>query len=293
MLTNERRRAVGLLPPEHVTDTVERLQPGAGDQRRNQLAVGERQQLVLGPVDHQRRRRDLRQPGGRVVGHHRARLQHHQLDRRRILQRRRAEQRVARRVVAEVRRQVELPAGAHRAVAVAARPALAEPPDRRRRHRHAAGAAGRRAAQRQRAHAPRLREDQLLSHHPAHRDAQHVGAADRERIEQRLDVGGEVGHRERSGDDLLRQAGAAVVGRDHLEVALQRGEKRLAPPDVRAAEAHDQHQRLAAPAADVSEQFGHGRPVALRRRGVIPAGSRSSASPGSGRRRRRRCGRAR
>src|SRR4029077_9129179 len=59
--------APGLLPPEEVPDALEDLQLGAGDQRGDQLAVGDRDHPVLGTVDDQGRRGDLGEPGLDVV----------------------------------------------------------------------------------------------------------------------------------------------------------------------------------------------------------------------------------
>src|SRR5205085_7621663 len=70
---------LGLLPPEEVPDALEDLQLGGGDQRGDQLAVGDRDHLVLGAVDDQGRRGDLGQARLGVVAADRLDLHLHGL----------------------------------------------------------------------------------------------------------------------------------------------------------------------------------------------------------------------
>ena len=67
VLAHQLGGALGPLPPEQVADALEDLEPRAGDELRDQVRVGDGEDLVLGPVDDQRRRLDLAQPRARVV----------------------------------------------------------------------------------------------------------------------------------------------------------------------------------------------------------------------------------
>jgi hypothetical protein len=94
---------------------------------------------------------------------------------------------------------------------------------------------------------------QLLGHHPAHRDAHHVGGPPPERIEQRGGIVGQLGDREGIGLRRRLAHAAVVVGHD-VEVVAQAGEEGVAPREMRAAHALDEQQPLAGAAALVEQR---------------------------------------
>ena len=112
---------------------------------------------------------------------------------------------------------------------------------------------------------------ELLRDHPAHGDAQHVCAAVQlERIQQAGRVLGQLRDRQRALEPAAG-AHAAMVIRDHLEIAPQWPEEALVPVQGRTAHAHDQEQRRARAAALAVEHDlthadrGHERIVAAPR----------------------------
>ena len=108
---------------------------------------------------------------------------------------------------------------------------------------HVSVRTGERATQVERAHPPGVRERHLLRDHAAHRHADHVPALDAEGVHQPERVAGH--HRDRVGAvGRVRLARAPVVEGDHPMV-LGEGAHLQAPGGVIAAEAHDEHERLA------------------------------------------------
>ena len=75
VLADQLGGALGLLPPEHVADVLEDLEPGAGDERGDQAAVDDREYTVDAAVDDQRRHRQRRQALVGVVAEDRLQLQ--------------------------------------------------------------------------------------------------------------------------------------------------------------------------------------------------------------------------
>jgi hypothetical protein len=67
VLADQLGGALRLLPPEHVADVLEGLEAGARHQRGDLLAVVEGEDAVDGPVDDQRRSRDLAEAATGVV----------------------------------------------------------------------------------------------------------------------------------------------------------------------------------------------------------------------------------
>src|SRR6478609_3735171 len=68
VLADQLGGALGLLPPEHVADALERLEASAGDQGGDLASVGIAEQAIGVAVDHQRRQRDLAEALVGVVG---------------------------------------------------------------------------------------------------------------------------------------------------------------------------------------------------------------------------------
>ena len=129
--------------------------------------------------------------------------------------------------------------------------------------------------ERQRSHLTGVGERQLLGDHAPHRDPEHVCRVDLERRQKPRGVLRELGDRERAAERGAGADAAVVVG-DHVEVALQPPEERLAPVQRRAAHAHDQEQRRARAAALAVE---HDLTHADRGHEPIVAAPRYTGSP--------------
>ena len=137
----------------------------------------------------------------------------------------------ARVVRAEAGGEVDLPHRAEDLLGLARRVGGAEHLQVLGRHQRALRAAAVGGAEGQGADPLRVGERQLLGDHPAHRDADDVGALDLERVEQRQRVAGHVGDRERQLGPA-REPHAAVV-EDDARRSSRSSAARNAPPQAR------------------------------------------------------------
>ncbi len=106
-----------------------------------------------------------------------------------------------------------------------------------------------RRVQLQRAHTRGMPQRDLLGDHAAHRDAAHVRTGDAEHVHEPHGV---VGHHRRGVGSVgrVRLADAAIVEGDHAVLRGEGGDLQ-APREVIAAEAHDEHERVAGARLDV------------------------------------------
>ena len=158
------------------------------------------------------------------------------------------EARIRLRVCGHLRRDVDLPCRPQRPLAVAGQHRLRQPLPDAVRAQGALGAAAVGAAQRERAHALGMGERELLRHHAAHGDAEHVRRLDAEGLKQAGGIVSQLADRERAVQARAGAHAAVIVG-DHLELARQLCQERFPPVQRGAAHAHDQEQRGARTAA--------------------------------------------